>query len=117
MFMPPEPRKLGAKERAVIVKGGVFEKKKRYDETTKKSLNNSIIEGSFNSAASSINSTFITPFALALKATSSEIALIFSLRTLGETLAQIPGALMTEHFSRKTIWTFSTFVSRILWIP
>ncbi|MBI2579008.1 MAG: MFS transporter [Candidatus Aenigmarchaeota archaeon] len=115
--MPPANRKLGEKERQVLVKGGVSEKKMPYDDRAKKSMHFSTIEGALSSAASSINNSFVTPFALALKATSSEIALIASLRTLGETLAQIPGALLTQYFSRKTIWTFSTLISRILWIP
>lgn len=113
--MPSKP--LGAKERQVLVKGGVSEKKMPYDDNAKKSMHFSTIEGALSSAATSINSSFITPFALALKASSSEIALISSLRTLGETIAQIPGALLTQYFSRKTIWMFSTFISRILWIP
>ena len=112
----PEKTRIGEKERRILVEG-MMPVKKPYDERTKKSLRYSTIEGSFNAAASSINSTYITPFALALKATSNEIALIASLRTLGETLAQIPGALFTQHFSRKTIWVFSTLFSRILWIP
>lgn len=109
--------KLGEKERAVLVKGGVFPKKKTYDEITKRSMRYSTMEGAFNSAGASIASTFITPFALALKATSNDIALLSSVRMLGETLAQIPGALLTRYFSRKTIWTMSSLVSRLLWIP
>lgn len=110
--------KIGKKEREILVKGKpTVPKKTLSDEKIKNSLKYSTIEGALTSAASSINSSFITPFALVLKATSNEIALIASLRTLGETLAQIPGALLTQYFSRKAIWTFSTFISRMLWIP
>lgn len=109
--------KIGDKERAVLVRGGVFPKKRVYDERTKKTMFFSTAEGAVSSAAASINSSFITPFALALKASSSEIAMISSLRTLGETLSQIPGALLTQYFSRKQIWIFCTILSRLLWLP
>ncbi|MBI4170482.1 MAG: MFS transporter [Candidatus Aenigmarchaeota archaeon] len=88
------------------------------DEKTKRSLEASIQEGVFNSASTSIISTYATPFALALGAGSAEIGLLSSAQSLAGTAAQLPGAWLTEKFSRKSIWLFSQIFGKIfLWLP
>lgn len=89
-----------------------------HDDKVKKSLRASTTEGAFNTASSSITSTFVTPLALALKATNSEIGLLSAVQNLAHTVAQIPGARLTERYSRKGIWMVSQLMSKILlWIP
>ncbi len=83
-----------------------------------RSLKNSTLEGVFNSASGSIQSSFTTPFALALNATSVEIGILNSLQNLAGTVAHVPGAMLTKYFNRKAIWVFSQIVGRIIiWIP
>lgn len=80
----------------------------------RKSLHYSNIEGIITSSSSSILASFITPFALALRATSAQVGLITAAQSLSRTLAQIPGAKMTEFYSRKNIWLFSRVMSRLV---
>lgn len=92
--------------------------KKPYSDRVAKSLHYSIIEGSFASAAGNINSSYITPYALALKATNAEIGLLHSLQSLASTVAQIPGAKISAWLgSRKRVWFFSNVIQRLFWIP
>lgn len=82
------------------------------------SLKNSVAEGVFNSASSSIQSSYTTPLALALGATNAEIGILNSLQNLASTVSHVPGAMLTKYFSRKSIWLVSQILSRILiWIP
>lgn len=93
-------------------------KKEIYDERVKKSLRASTSEGVFNAASSSITNTFITPLALALKATNAEIGMLSAVQNFAHTVAQVPGAKMTEYYSRKSIWMISQLMSKILlWVP
>ncbi len=88
------------------------------DEKTKRSLDASVQEGVFNAASSSIISTYSIPFALTLGAGSAEIGLLSSAQSLAGTAAQLPGAWLTEKFSRKSIWLFSQIFGKIfLWLP
>src|SRR3989338_4079757 len=88
------------------------------EEKVKKSLRNSTSEGVFNASASSITNTFITPLALELKATNAEIGLLNAVQNFANTIAQIPGAKLTEYYPRKSIWMLSQIMSKILlWIP
>src|SRR3989338_1192054 len=99
-------------------KTGKALKKESHSQKVSKSLRASTSEGAFNAAASSITSTFVTPLALALKATNAEIGLLSAVQSLAHTVAQIPGAKMTERYSRKSIWMLSQLMSKIiLWIP
>ncbi|MBI4174782.1 MAG: MFS transporter [Candidatus Aenigmarchaeota archaeon] len=88
------------------------------DQKVARSLRASTSEGVFNTASSSITNTFVTPLALALKATNSEIGLLSAVQSLAHTVAQLPGARLTERYSRKGIWLVSQLMSKILlWIP
>jgi MFS family permease len=88
------------------------------EQLVNKSLRYSIIEGSFTSVSSSIVNSFLVPFALFLKATSAQIGLLSSMQDLSSTFGQLPGAVLTEKYSRKSIWLFVQLVGRIaLWIP
>jgi MFS family permease/SepF-like predicted cell division protein (DUF552 family) len=83
----------------------------------RKDLNNSIAEGSFTTASSSIVSSYATPFALFLNASNSEIGLLTSVQNLAGILSQLPGARLTRSMTRKRIWFLSTILSRLFLIP
>lgn len=87
------------------------------EKKLRKDLNNSIAEGSFTTASSSIVSSYATPFALALNASNSEIGLLTSVQNLAAILSQLPGARLTRSMTRKKIWLLSTVLSRIFLIP
>lgn len=95
-----------------------FKKAEKYDDIIKKSLRYSIMDGSFISAGSSIINSFLVPFALFLKATSAQIGLMSSMQSLASTFGQLPGAMLTEKYRRKSIWLFVQVVGKIaLWVP
>ncbi len=87
-------------------------------DKVKKSLKYSSIDGVFNSASGSIQTSFTTPFALALGASNAQIGILNSLENLTATVAQVPGAMLTKFWSRKRIWLVSQVLAKILiWIP
>jgi len=103
--------------RKILVKGFVSKKDFEDDKVTR-SMHYSTTEGVFNSASGSISNTYLVPFALTLKASSSEIGILIAVQNLAGTLSQIPGAIMTEYYSRKAIWMFAQVVGKILfWLP
>jgi MFS family permease/SepF-like predicted cell division protein (DUF552 family) len=83
----------------------------------RRDLKNSIGEGSFTTASSSIISSYSTPFALALNASNSEIGILNSVQSLAAILSQLPGARLTKSMSRKKIWLMCTTLSRLFLIP
>ncbi|HLD48993.1 MAG TPA: MFS transporter [archaeon] len=87
------------------------------DEKTRKSMKYSIAEGTLNAASSNITSTYVTPYALFLKATHSEIGILNALQNLAVIISQIPGANLTNRMSRKSIWLFSIIATKLFWIP
>lgn len=109
-YFPRKPSKLPKKPLKIL------SKKELHEKNVSRSLRASTTEGVFNTASGSITSTFVTPLALALKATNSEIGLLAGVQNLASTIAQIPGAKMTERYSRKSIWLFSQLTSKILFL-
>ena len=87
-------------------------------EKIERSLKNCVIEGMFNSASGSIQTSFTAPLALALGASSTQIGLMTSLQNLTGTVSHIPGAMLTKFWSRKHIWLVTQVLSKILlWVP
>ncbi len=91
--------------------------KVKEEENLRRDLDNSIAEGSFTTASSSIVSSYSTPFALALGASNTEIGLLNSVQSLAGILSQLPGAWFTRRMTRKRIWTLCTLASRVFLIP
>jgi MFS family permease len=88
------------------------------EETTKKNLGNSVIEGAFGNADASIRNNYTTPFALALGATHAQIGILTSLHNLATTVSQIPGAGIADKLgSRKRVWFFSNIMQKFFWLP
>lgn len=111
-------RKLSKPEREVLVEGYLRTKpKSQEDKRITKTLQYSTAEGAATSVSNSVANAYITPFALSLGATNPEIGLLASVKSLAETMAQIPGALLTQYMSRKSIWMLSWVSSRVFWIP
>jgi MFS family permease len=109
----PEAKKTEEQRRQERVAEAEYRKEK-----IERNLGNSTAEGIINSAAGSIQNSFMVPFALLLKATSAEIGILASLYNLAGTFSHLPGAMLTKFYSRKTIWTVSQILSRILiWLP
>lgn len=106
--------KLTKQEREVLVEGYP---RRKSSATTGKSLRYSTAEGALTSVSNSVTNAYATPFALALGATNPEIGVLASVKSLAETLAQVPGALLTQYLSRKSVWILSRVFSRLFWLP
>ncbi|MEK6837353.1 MAG: MFS transporter, partial [Nanoarchaeota archaeon] len=90
---------------------------KKEPRLDKKSLHYNNIYAIPESAANSIINAYAIPYAIALKASPIEIGLLSSVRNIAGTFAQVPGALLTEYFSRKSIWVTSMLIARLFWLP
>mgnify|MGYP001558976546 CR=1 FL=1 len=92
-------------------------KKGKIPKIDKKSLHYNTIYAIPESAANSIVNSYIIPFAIAMKASAIEVGLLSSARNIAATFAQVPGALLTQYASRKSIWVVSMLMARLLWLP
>jgi len=82
-----------------------------------KALEISIKEGSVSQFSSGIGESYITPFALALKANSWHVGLLSSLSGLANPLSQLIGSQMMENNSRKKIVRRFVLLQAFIWIP
>jgi len=82
-----------------------------------KSRVNSIKAGIFASAKGSFGDTYLSPFAIALNASNSLVALLTSISGLLGPLSQIFGSRLMEKFSRKKILLRTIFIELLFWIP
>ncbi len=105
--------------KSILVKGKFFKKDiQKIDDRTKESLNYSTAEGVFNASSSSIQNSFLIPFAMSLGANNFYIGLFGTVQNIATTFSQIPGAMLTEYVDRKTIWLFSQlFGKTLIWTP
>jgi len=81
----------------------------------KKSLKYSIKDGSAASMAAGVGDNFISPFAVALKASNFQIGLLSALPSLIP--IELLSAKFMERFPRKRIITFGVLLQAILWLP
>ena len=81
----------------------------------KKSLQYSIKDGSAASMAAGVGDNFISPFAVALKASNFQIGLLSALPSLIP--IELLSAKFMEKFSRKKIITFGVLLQALLWLP
>ncbi len=92
--------------------------RRHHDKKVRSSLRASTAEGTFNAASTSITTTYVAPLAMELGATNSQVGLLSAAQNFANTIAQIPGAKLTQHMPRKTIWMISQLLSKIfLWVP
>src|SRR3989344_51278 len=82
-----------------------------------KALEISIKEGSAASFSSSLGSSYITPFALALNSNAFHIGLLSSFSGITYPLAQLFGSKLMEKHSRKKIVLKFVLLEALMWIP
>ncbi len=75
-----------------------------------------ILNGAFWSIYNALTFGFISVFALALGASNLTIGILGSMPFVAAIFSQIPGAKITEYFSRKRIYVLLTIFSRLTWI-
>jgi MFS family permease len=84
----------------------------------KKSLKLSILDGSAYAAMLGLTQSYITPFALVLKATTAQIGLLTSFPSLSLAVSQLAAPDLTERAgSRKGLILPVVFVHALTWIP
>jgi len=82
-----------------------------------KSLKSSIEEGSFAAVYNSVGISYITPFALAMQATASQIGILGAIATLVPAISQLGSCKLMEKFSRKKIIITGILLRTLMWIP
>lgn len=83
-----------------------------------KSLRYSFLDGVFASIMVGCTETFILPYAVAMKASASLIAILVAVPNLAGAILQSKSATIAEHLgSRKALITRSVFVHALLWLP
>ncbi|MDD5700056.1 MAG: MFS transporter [Candidatus Nanoarchaeia archaeon] len=82
-----------------------------------KSRVSSIKSGIFASAKGSFGDSFFSPFAIAVNASNSLVALLTAISGILGPLSQIFGSRLMERYSRKKIILRTIFFEFLLWIP
>ena len=77
----------------------------------------SIKEGSYSSVMSGMTSEYVTPFALALNASNSQIGFLSSFAGIISPIAQIFGSKLIEKYSRKAIIVLFVTLQALMWLP
>ena len=90
---------------------------KEIEKAKKEALRTSIVEGSASSVMTGTSSYFITPYALALKASNLQIGFLSSFVGIIGPLAQLGSSHLMERYSRKKIVVFSVILQALIWIP
>jgi MFS family permease len=82
-----------------------------------RSLNLSVKEGSLAAVSTGFGFSYLSPFALALNATSAQMGILHAIMSLLPSLVQLKAATLIEKFSRKKISTRALLCKILLWIP
>ncbi|MBR9705894.1 MFS transporter [Candidatus Pacearchaeota archaeon] len=91
--------------------------KKTIRQLKERSRKYSIKDGFFTTVRTSVGDTYISPFAIALNASNSLIAIIRSVSCLIGPLSQVLSTKLIEKKSRKKIVLKAVFFESLLWIP
>ncbi len=83
----------------------------------KTSLKTSIREGSCSMGMYGFGTSYLSPFALALNATSGQIGILDGIANLLPSLVQLKAARLLEHFSRKKLVIITVLIQALLFIP
>ena len=81
------------------------------------SLKTSIREGSFSMGMYGFGTSYLSPYALVLNATSSQIGILDGIASLLPSLVQLKAARLLEHFSRKKLVIITVLIQALLFIP
>ncbi len=82
-----------------------------------RSLKSSIREGSFASTSFSLGVSYLSPFALALSATTVQMGILYAIISLIPGIVQLKASTLVEKFSRKKIVLMGVMIRVLLWIP
>lgn len=77
----------------------------------------SIKEGMFSAAKTSFGYNYLAPFAIAINASNSLVAMLSSISGLLGPLSQIFGSRFIEKYPRKKIMLNAVFLEILIWIP
>lgn len=84
----------------------------------RRTLRVSFLDGAFASVMSGLTEHFITPFALALKATNTQIGLLTSIPNIVAALFQLKSPDILEKIGkRRTLVTVTVFLHALMWLP
>jgi MFS family permease len=92
-------------------------KKEREERKLRDSRRKSIKEGIYASASFALGNSYISPFAIALNASNSLVALLGSISGFLGPISQIFGAHLIGKYSRKKIVLKAVLTEALLWIP
>ena len=95
----------------------MVEKEKSKTTVLYKSRINNIKGGIFSSAKSSFGDNFLSPFAIAINASNSLVALLTAFSGILGPLSQMFGSRLLEKYSRKRVLLKSIFFELLCWIP
>lgn len=82
-----------------------------------KSLKLSLKDSAINSGSVALGLSYISPFAMAMKATSSQIGILDAIINLLPNLVQLKGASLLKFFSRRGLVRTTSLIKAFLWIP
>jgi len=82
-----------------------------------KSLKLSVIEGGAASVSSGFGVSYLSPFALAINATSSQIGILYAIISLLPNVVQLKASWLIKRFPRKRIVLWAIMAQILLWIP
>ncbi len=86
--------------------------------TVGEAVSSAAVQGFGNAGISSMNSQYISAYAIALRATNSEISLILALPLLISSVVQLRAAdLIKKLGSRKRVAALVGFINILLWLP
>ncbi len=92
-------------------------KEEKFKELQHKSRRHSIKEGFFAQVQTSLGANYISPFAIAINASNSMVALLGSLIGLLGPLSQLFSSRLMEKYSRKSIILRAVLYESLMWIP
>lgn len=88
------------------------------DDKIRKSLRFSTLDGIFASITQGLSETFITPYALAMKATTAQVGVLSALPNLAGSLSQLLTASVVDRLgSRMALISPCVLLHALMWIP
>jgi MFS family permease len=82
-----------------------------------KTLDLSIQEGAIATTSSGLGASYLSPFALAMNATSSQIGILHAIVCLFPSITQLYSCKLIETISRKKVLIAGVIFQSLLWIP
>jgi len=92
-------------------------KEEKFKELQHKSRRHSIKEGLFANVQFSLGNNYISPFAIAINASNSLVALLGSIMGLLGPISQLFSSRLMEKYSRKSIILKAVLFEALMWIP